>query len=77
MNLIVLGSTGSIGTQTLDCAEKIGANVTAMCAGRKVDLFEQQIRKFKPKAVAMSDCDAAKELKLRISDLDIPVFSGE
>lgn len=77
MNLIVLGSTGSIGTQTLDCAEKIGANVTAMCAGRKVDLFEQQIRKFKPKAVAMSDRDAAKELKLRISDLDIPVFSDE
>lgn len=77
MNVIVLGSTGSIGTQTLDCVEKIGASVCAMCAGTKVDLFEQQIRKFMPKAVAMSDSKAAETLKNRISDLNIPVFSGE
>ena len=77
MNVIVLGSTGSIGTQTLDCVEQIGASVSAMCAGTKVDLFERQIRKFMPKAVAMSDEKAAETLKNRISDLDIPVFSGE
>lgn len=77
MNIFVLGSTGSIGTQTLDCAEKIGARVSAMCAGTRVDLFEQQIRKFKPDVVAMSDEKAAEALKNRIADLCIPVFSGE
>ena len=77
MNVIVLGATGSIGTQALDCIEKIGANVTAMCAGKNTDLFEKRIRRFSPKAVAMSDRDAANRLKDRICDLSIPVFSGE
>ncbi len=77
INMLVLGSTGSIGTQTLDCAEKINASVVAMSAGKNVDLFETQIRKFNPKAVAMSDKSAAALLQERISDLRIPVFFGE
>jgi 1-deoxy-D-xylulose-5-phosphate reductoisomerase len=77
MNITVLGSTGSIGTQTLDCAENLGLNVVAMSAGKNYDLFEMQIRKFKPKAVAMSDKQAAEKLKERIRDLPVSVFSGE
>ena len=77
MNVIVLGATGSIGTQALDCIEKIGANVAAMCAGKNTELFEKQLRRFMPKAVAMSDKDAAKRLKDRICDLSVSVFSGE
>ncbi|MBQ6171431.1 MAG: 1-deoxy-D-xylulose-5-phosphate reductoisomerase [Clostridia bacterium] len=77
MGIIVLGSTGSIGVQTLDCIENLGLSVSAMCAGRNFTLFEKQIRKFMPQAVAMSDEDAANKLKDMISDLHIPVFSGE
>ena len=73
MGIIVLGSTGSIGVQTLDCIENLGLSVSAMCAGRNFTLFEKQIRKFMPQAVAMSDEDAANKLKDMISDLHIPV----
>ncbi len=77
MNVTVLGATGSIGTQTLDCIEKIGAKVTAMSAGKNTDLFEKLIRRFRPEAVAMSDADSAVRLRDRIGDLGIPVFAGE
>lgn len=77
MKVTVLGATGSIGTQTLDCIEKIGAKVSAMSAGRNVDLFETIVRRFKPEAVAMSDENAASLLRERIRDLGIPVFAGD
>ena len=77
MNVTVLGATGSIGTQALDCIANIGAGVSAMCAGSNYELFEKQIRAFKPKAVAMSNKDAAERLKERICDLSVPVFSGD
>lgn len=78
MNIILLGSTGSIGTQTLDCCDSINCNVVAMsCGGNRLELFEEQIRKYKPKAVSVNDVNAANILKEKISDIKIPVFSGE
>lgn len=76
MKLSVLGSTGSIGTQTLDVARMHGLKVTALAAGRNVDLAEKQIREFSPEFVAMFDEDAAKELKLRVADTSAKVYGG-
>ena len=75
-NITVLGSTGSIGVQSLDVAEKAGFGVTAVTAQKNVLRTEEQIRKFRPKAAALSDEAAAKELKLRVADTGTKVFSG-
>ncbi|MDD5924434.1 MAG: 1-deoxy-D-xylulose-5-phosphate reductoisomerase [Clostridia bacterium] len=75
-NLSILGSTGSIGTQALDVAEKLGIKVSALTANKNVDLIEQQARKFKPSLVVMHDENSAKELKLRLRDMDIIVDHG-
>ena len=75
--LSVLGSTGSIGTQALEVAEKNGWSVTALAAGRNVTLAEEQARKFKPRFVAMYDKAAAKELEIKLRDTDTKVLSGE
>ena len=75
--LTVLGSTGSIGTQALEVAEKTNWQITALAAGRNVELAETQARKFKPQFVAMFDKDAAAELKIKLADTDIKVCSGE
>lgn len=75
--IAILGSTGSIGTQTL---EVVRANkdieVTALAAGSNIDLLEKQIREFSPKIVAVWNEEKAKELKERVRDLDIQVESG-
>ena len=75
--IAILGSTGSIGTQTL---EVVRANkdieVTALAAGSNIDLLEKQIREFSPKMVAVWNEEKAKELKDRMRDLDIWVESG-
>ena len=75
--IAILGSTGSIGTQTL---EVVRANkdieVTALAAGSNIDLLEQQIREFSPKIAAVWNEEKAKELKDRVRDLDIRVESG-
>lgn len=76
MKLSVLGSTGSIGTQTLDVARMHGLKVTALAAGRNVDLAEKQIREFSPEFVAMFDEEAAKELRLRVADTSAKVYGG-
>ena len=76
-NLTVLGSTGSIGTQTLDVAERLGLTVTALTAGRNYKLMESQIRRFRPKIAAMADETAAKELEVRLRDTDTRVLSGD
>ncbi len=75
----VLGSTGSIGTQTLDIIRRDSENfsVSALAAGSNVALLEEQAREFKPKIVAVASSDAAKDLKTRLSDTDILVLSGE
>lgn len=76
--IVLLGSTGSIGTQTLDVvrANPTELKIVALAAGRNVDLMEKQAREFKPSKIAMFDPAAADELKNRISDLEIPVLSG-
>ena len=75
-NLVLLGATGSIGTQALDVAEKLHIRVSAMAAGSRVEPFEPLCRKFQPQAVAMMDEAAAKDLRVRLADTDIRVLSG-
>ncbi len=74
--LIVLGSTGSIGTQTLEVARKQNIRITGLAAGSNYKLLEEQAREFKPLAVAMSDEKAAENLKIALKDTDIKVYSG-
>lgn len=72
----ILGSTGSIGTQTLDVARKLGLKITSLSAYGSIGLLEQQIREFHPKTVAVFDQNKAKELKISIADTDTRVLSG-
>ena len=77
--IAVLGSTGSIGTQTLEVVRqnKDKLEVFALSAGTNVDLIEKQVREFMPKIAAMGDEKAAEELKTRISDLSgVKVLAG-
>ena len=75
--IAILGSTGSIGTQTLEVVRaQQDIKVTALSAGDNIDLLEQQIREFRPVLAAVKTEEKAKELALRISDLDVPVLSG-
>ncbi len=76
-NLILLGSTGSIGVQALEVARKQNIKVTALAAGKNVDLMEAQSREFKPEYAVMHNEEAARELKIRLKDTDIKVLSGE
>ena len=69
----LLGSTGSIGRQTLQVARELGLSVAALTANRQVDLLEQQAREFHPALAVLYDRDAARELRLRLSDTDIRV----
>ena len=75
--LSVLGSTGSIGTQTLDVCRNLGYSVVALAAGSNAELLEKQAREFKPKIVALYDENAAKGLSIALSDTDITVLGGE
>lgn len=75
--LSVLGSTGSIGTQTLDVCRNLGYSVVALAAGSNAELLEKQAREFKPKIVALYDEKAAKGLSIALSDTDITVLGGE
>lgn len=76
-NIAILGSTGSIGTQTLEVIRDIGGiNVTAMSTNTRIDLFEKQIREFKPSLVCVMNREKAEELKKRITDLDVKVTTG-
>ena len=75
-NISVIGSTGSIGKQTLDVAENLGIRVVALSANSQVELIAEQARKFKPEFIAMGSEKAANELKTKISDLDIKVGWG-
>ena len=72
----LLGSTGSIGTQSLDVISACGMTVAALTANRDVERIEEQARQFKPELVVMMDSDAAAELRVRLADTDIRVASG-
>ena len=75
--IAILGSTGSIGTQTLDVVRtNKDIEVTALAAGSNISLLESQIREFTPKLAAVWDEKKAAELKSRVRDLDVKVVSG-
>lgn len=75
--IAVLGSTGSIGVQSLDVALKSGYTVDAVTANRNFKKTEEQIRQFKPRFAALSDPAAAAELRLRVRDTSTKVYSGD
>ena len=75
-SISILGCTGSIGRQTAAVAEHLGIRVAALTANRKIDLLEQQARKFRPGFVAVYDEEAAKLFKIAVADTDIRVGSG-
>ena len=75
--IAILGSTGSIGTQTLEVVRANGdIQVEGLSAGSNIELLEQQIREFKPKVTAVWDEGKANELRAKISDTDVQVLSG-
>ena len=74
--LSVLGSTGSIGRQTLEVAQACGLTVAALTANRNSLLLEEQARKFRPKLVAAVEESAAADLKVRLADTPIQVAAG-
>ena len=73
----ILGSTGSIGTQTLDVVRHHpDLQVTALAAGKNVSKLEEQIREFRPRLAALADEADAKDLRARVKDLDVTVVRG-
>ena len=74
--ITILGSTGSIGRQTLSVAEELGLRVAALTAERNVDLMEAQCRKYRPRLAVLADETSAEELKVRLADMNIRVLAG-
>ena len=72
----ILGSTGSIGTQTIDVVRNLGWHICALAAHSNIELLEEQIRKFQPQLVSVYDENAALTLKGRIADTGTKVLSG-
>ena len=75
--IALLGSTGSIGRQTLEVARELGLTVAALTAHTNIDLLEQQARQFRPRLAAVYDPDAACVLRERLADTNIEVLAGE
>lgn len=76
-NIVVLGSTGSIGTQTLEVARvNKDIKIVALAAGNNIELLEKQIREFKPRLVCVWSEEKAKDLSLRIKDIQTKIVSG-
>ena len=77
-NIVILGSTGSIGTQTLEVVRrnKNRLHVEALSANSNVDLMEEQIREFRPKLCAMYDEKSAETLRIKTADLGVKILSG-
>lgn len=75
-NISILGSTGSIGTQTLDVVDKLDLNVIALTASTNITLLEEQVRKYKPQLAVVFDEAKAKIFKENIKDTDTLVLSG-
>ena len=74
--IALLGSTGSIGRQTLQVARELKLRVAALAAGSSVELLEAQAREFSPRLAVLYDKDAAAELRQRLRDTDIEVLAG-
>jgi 1-deoxy-D-xylulose-5-phosphate reductoisomerase len=75
-SMVILGSTGSVGEQAIDVARKENVKVSALSAHSNVKRVEEQAREFKVDYCAMADEAAAKELKIKLADTNIKVFSG-
>ena len=76
-NISIIGSTGSIGTQALDIVRaNDDLRVVALSCGTNISLIEKQAREFKPALISVADPEAASELKVKLSDMDIKVVSG-
>lgn len=74
--ITILGSTGSIGRQTLSVADELGLRVAALTAERNVELLEAQCRQYQPELAVLTDEAAAEELKVRLADMNIRVLAG-
>ena len=75
--IAILGSTGSIGTQTLEIVRRNGdIRVTALAAGRNIECLEAQIREFSPELACVWDEEKAKELRVKVQDLPVKIVSG-
>lgn len=72
----LLGSTGSIGRQSLEVIEALGYEVKALTANRNVELLEAQCRKFRPSLAVCMDADAAQTLRIKLADTNIKVAQG-
>lgn len=75
-SLSILGSTGSIGTQTLDVADKLNLKVSALTASTNIKLLEEQVRKYEPELAVVFNEEKAKEFKDNIKDTNTRVLSG-
>lgn len=75
--IVILGSTGSVGRQTVEVAADLGANVLALAGSRNVEIMQEQARLLAPEFVVMSDERAANDLKIRLFDTKTKVFSGK
>ncbi len=75
-NIAILGSTGSIGTQTLDVVDKLDLKVSALTAANNITLLEQQVRKYKPALAVVFNEEKAKELQIAVADTATKVRSG-
>ncbi len=75
-SLVILGSTGSIGTQALQVAEQAGYRIVGLAAAHNVNMLEQQIRQYRPEIAVMYDETAASELRVRVADVPVLVLGG-
>lgn len=74
--IAILGSTGSIGTQTVDILPAVGAEITALTTNKNIGLLEKQARELQPNMVCAVDEQAARDLKIRLADTGVTVLSG-
>lgn len=75
--IAILGSTGSIGTQTLDIVrDNPDLEVVGLAAGSNIELIEKQVREFKPRLVSLQSEKACEELKIRLADMDVEIIPG-
>ncbi|MGI6778294.1 MAG: 1-deoxy-D-xylulose-5-phosphate reductoisomerase [Acetivibrionales bacterium] len=72
----ILGSTGSVGVQTIDVARNLNLKIAGLTAYENIDLLEKQAREFHPKVVAIADEGLAEQLEFRLRDLETKVYSG-
>ncbi len=76
-NIVLLGSTGSIGTQTLDVCRAHNISVRALSANSRTELLEKQAREFSPEYVAVADEKYYNDIKVRLADTDIKILCGD